>query len=528
MSASPTTYTPRLLRTRLPKLCIAVTGTDATDMIEKAEALVRDYPLIEFRLDYLKDPSSALPKLKRLLEMYSGVTAIATCRRAANGGKFKGSVAAQIGILLKAAATGCQMLDIELQAADVLKPADFERLRSKSLLILSHHDLKQTKRLQEIFGRMREYPADLFKIVTTATSLHDNVVMMKFLQEYSDRFQMIGLCMGEQGLISRVLSVRAGSVFTFASVTPGEETAPGQIPARELRDTYRIETVDAATRVYGVVGDPIAHSLSPVMMNAAFRRENVNAVFVGLHAKNIEDVLACVKDTPIHGLSVTMPYKQEIVEYLDNTDPLTQKVGACNTVVRSVEGKIYGFNTDVAGVIAPLEQRLTLSGAKVLVLGAGGAARAAVFGLKARQAEVFILNRTAPTAQKLARQAGAKLIKRADLKKLSFDVIVNATSVGMGNTKNSPLEQKEIKARYVFDLVYNPMQTRFMKLAEAEGATAIGGLEMFVHQGARQFEIWTAKPAPVDEMRYVVTRELQQRSAEEIAGTNGKPPKPKK
>lgn len=523
MSSSPTTYSPRLLRSRLPKLCVAVTGTDGTELAEKAESLVRDNALLEFRLDYLKDPGAGIPKLKKFLEIHPQVTAIATCRRAVNGGKFRGSVSAQLGILVKAAASGCQLIDIELETAESLKASDFEKLRSKALLILSHHDFKQTRRLQEIFGRMREHPADLFKIVTTATSLYDNVVMTKFLQEHSDRFQMIGLCMGEQGIISRVLGLRAGSVFTFAAAGPGEETAPGQISARELRDTYRIEQVDAATRVYGVAGDPVSHSLSPVMLNTAFRRENVNAVYVALHAKDTEDLLKCVQHIPIYGLSVTMPYKAEIVEYLDNSDPLTQKVGACNTVVRSADSKLYGFNTDVAGIVGPLEQKLTLSGAKVLVVGAGGAARAAVFGLKARGAEVYILNRSAAPAQKLARQAGVKTIKRADLKKLHFDVIVNATPVGMGNPKQSPLEQKEIKARYLFDLVYTPMETRLMKLAEAEGANVIGGLEMFVHQGARQFEIWTGKPAPVEEMRYVVTRELTRRATQEqVAEENGK------
>ena len=189
--------------------------------------------------------------------------------------------------------------------------------------------------------------------------------------------------MGEQGIISRVLGVRAGSVFTFASAGAGQETAPGQITAQELRSVYRIEQVDVATRVYGVVGDPVAHSLSPAIMNAAFRRENVNAVYVALHAKTLKDLLTCVREIPIYGVSVTMPYKESYSGHLDNTDSHTNKVGACNTVVRAQDGKLYGFNTDTAGIVRPLERRLnTLEGARILVLGAGGAARAAVFGLE--------------------------------------------------------------------------------------------------------------------------------------------------
>src|SRR5436305_9465999 len=136
--------------------------------------------------------------------------------------------------------------------------------------------------------------------------------------------------MGEQGIISRVLGVRAGSVFTFGALTADEKTAPGQVTAQALRSVYRIDQVDVATRVYGVAGDPIAHSLSPAIMNAAFRRENVNAVYLALHAKTLKDLLTCVKDIPIHGIIVTMPYKEAILPHLDNTDSHTTKVGACN------------------------------------------------------------------------------------------------------------------------------------------------------------------------------------------------------
>jgi 3-dehydroquinate dehydratase/shikimate dehydrogenase len=360
---------------------------------------------------------------------------------------------------------------------------------------------------------MVAFPVDFYKIVTTATTLYDNVVMMKFIEKNSNQHSLIGLCMGEQGIISRVLGLRAGSIFMFAAISEGEKTAPGQVTAQELRNIYRIEQVDAATRVYGVAGDPISHSLSPVIMNAALRRETVNGVYLALHAKSLKDLLACVRDIPIHGLSVTMPYKEAILRHLDNTDPYTAKVGACNTVVRAQDGKLYGFNTDVAGVVRPLQQRLELENAKILVLGAGGAARAAVFGLKERGAEVYILNRTLGPAQKLARSARARTLKRADLKKLSFDVIINATPVGMGNTRESPLKEDEIKARYVFEMIYDPPETRLMKLARAAGAEVIPGIEMFVQQAARQFEIWTGKPAPVDEMQRVATLALQEREA---------------
>jgi 3-dehydroquinate dehydratase/shikimate dehydrogenase len=517
MTASPTSYVARLLPLRLPRVCVAVTASDPTGLVDKAEALVRDNTFLEFRLDYLSRPALALPKIRRFTEYHPHVVAIATCRRAASGGQFRGSVASELDMLSKAAAAGCQLLDIELQSASHCKREQLQRLRTRAALILSYHDFRGTKRLEETLEKMVALPADFYKIVTTATTLSDNVTMMKFLEKQGDRHSLIGLCMGEQGIISRVLGVRAGSVFTFAAVSPEEKTAPGQVTAQELRSTYRIEQVDAATRVYGVAGDPVAHSLSPAIMNAALRRENVNGVYLALHAKTLKDLLTCVREIPIHGLSITMPYKEAIIKYLDNTDSHTTKIGACNTVVRAQDGKLYGFNTDAAGVVRPLEQRLPLEQAKILVLGAGGAARAAVYGLKERGAEVYILNRSLGPAQKLARSARARILKRADLKKLAFDVIINATPVGMSNTRESPLKEDEIKARFVFDMIYDPPETRLMKLAKTRGAEVIPGIEMFVHQAARQFEIWTGKPAPWDDMLRVVTLAVQERAAKNAA-----------
>lgn len=513
MTSAPLSYVSRLLPLRLPRVCLAITSPDPSELVEKAEALVRDNSFLEFRLDYLSRPALALPKIKRFTEYHPQVVAIATCRRVANGGKFRGSLASQLDILSKAAAAGCQLLDLELQSASRCKPEQLKRLRTRAALILSYHDFRATRKLEETLRKMVAIPADFYKLVTTATTLYDNVTVMKFLEKESDKHSLIGLCMGEQGIISRVLGVRAGSIFTFAALSPDEKTAPGQVTAQELRSTYRIEQVDAATRVYGVAGDPVAHSLSPAIMNAALRRENVNGVYLGLHAKTLKDLLACVRDIPIHGLSITMPYKEVILKYLDNTDSHTTKIGACNTVVRAQDGKLYGFNTDAAGVVRPLEQRITIEQAKILVLGAGGAARAAVYGLKERGAEVYILNRSLGPAQKLAHSARARIMKRADLKKMAFDVIINATPVGMGNTRESPLNENEINARYVFDMIYDPAETRLMKLAKARGTEVIPGIEMFVHQAARQFEIWTGKPAPWDDMLRVVTMALQERAA---------------
>jgi 3-dehydroquinate dehydratase/shikimate dehydrogenase len=496
----------------LSKICVAIIGSTASEMIEKATSVQKENPFLEFRLDYLEKPLAALPKFKQFFELNTAVIAIGTCRRKESGGKFSGSASAELDILCKAAEAGFHLVDLELEAAESLKKNDLQKLRDTGVaLIISHHDFSATKDLDGIYKRIEGFAPDYAKIVPTAKALVDNVTLIRFLERMSDHTNIIGFCMGDAGVISRVLGVRAGSAFTFAAATPGEETAPGQIAARTLLETYRIDQVDAATKIYGVAGNPIKSSLSPIMMNTAFRRETVNAVYLALQTNRLQDLLKLVHEIPIQGVSITMPLKQDILSHLEQTDPLSAKIGAVNTL-RLLDGKLYGFNTDVAGVVGPLEKRMQIRGAKILVLGAGGAARAAVFGLKDKGAEVFILNRTPETAQKLARQAGAKTLKKEALAKTPFDVIVNATPVGMAGNKVSTIVDGEINAKLVFDLVYNPLETPLIHQARKQGISFITGIEMFIQQGARQFEIFTGKPAPEEEMFRVVLHALKQQS----------------
>jgi 3-dehydroquinate dehydratase/shikimate dehydrogenase len=508
-------------------VCVAIIGSTPAEMIEKATSVVKETPFLEFRLDYLDKPLLALPKFKQFFEDNTAATAIATCRRAALGGKFAGSVAAELEVLTKAAEAGFHLADLELDSAEALKKADLQKFRDTGVaLIISHHDFNGTKDLDGIYARIAPFNPDFVKIVPTAKALVDNVTLIRFLERMNDHTNIIGVCMGDSGIISRVLGVRAGSAFTFAAATTGEETAPGQIAARTLLENYRIDHVDAATKVYGVAGNPIRSSLSPIMMNTAFRRETVNAVYLALQTNKLSDLLKLVMEIPIQGVSITMPLKQEILPHLEQTDPLSAKIGAVNTV-RLLDGKLYGFNTDVAGIVGPIEKRMAIRGAKVLVLGAGGAARAAVFGLRDKGAEVFILNRTAETAQKLARQSGSKTIKKEAVAKTAFDVIINATPAGMlGNKTPAILEAKDLNTKLVFDLVYNPLETPLIHMARKQSIPFITGIEMFVQQGARQFEIFTGKPAPEEEMFRVVLHALRQQQAE-AATTDNSDSKPK-
>lgn len=510
-----------LLRSRIGKICVAITGSTPEEMLERAAEALKESTFIEFRLDYLARPAAALPRCKQFLEENGACTAIATCRCEVNGGKFKGSNTEAADILYKAAEAGFQLVDVELESAEKLPKATLEKLRGTGVaLIVSHHDFQATKDLDGILARITPFQPEFIKIVPTARNLADNLTLMHFLEKVEDSHHssVVGICMGESGVISRILGLRAGSAFTFAAASRGEETAPGQLSARTLLETYRVDQVDAATKVYGVAGNPIGSSLSPLMMNTAFRRETVNAVYLALQTSKAEDLFKLVREIPIQGVSVTMPLKQDIIPLLERVDALSQKIGAVNTIFRAQDGKFYGFNTDVQGIIAPLERRMSLKGAKVLVLGSGGAARAAVFGLRDKGAEVWILNRTPETAQKLARQAGAKTIKRDQVAKTGFDVIINATPIGMnGNKAAQLLGPEDLNCRLVFDLVYNPLETPLLRMARQKGIPVITGVEMFVQQGARQFEIWTGKPAPEEEMLRVVLHSLRQAAGADTA-----------
>lgn len=496
-------------------MCIALQASSPPELIERANTALKDSTFFEFRLDSLPKPLLVLPKIKEFLAGHREVTAIATCRRKANGGGFTGALATQFEVLTKAAQAGCQILDLEIESAESAKAAQITHLRhTGAALLISYHDFTRTRSLEQAASRIETFKPDFIKVVSTARSLADNLAMLRLIEDRSLSSHIVGIAMGEEGILSRVLGPRAGGSFTFASFSEETETAPGQVDARTLREIYRIEQLDQATRIFGVAGNPIAHSLSPLMHNAAFRREVVNAVLLPLKAKSLDDLLTVVRELPLAGVAVTMPLKQEVLPHLANMDPLTARIGACNTLRTGADGKLYGFNTDVAGVIRPLEKRLRLRGTRVAVLGAGGAARAAVFGLVEQGAEVYVINRTHETAVSLARQAKAKSLKHEAFAKQHFDVLINSTPCGMkGNKQTMPIAPNELNAGLVFDMVYNPIETPLLALARSRGIPVVTGVEMFVQQGARQFEIWTGKPAPENEMLRVVEHALRRRES---------------
>src|ERR1039457_5562411 len=352
----PVPASPRL---RLGKLCVAIQASTATELVERAEAALKDSRFIEFRLDSLAKPAAALSKLNDFMSAHRDVIAVATCQRKLFGGLLAQSLTAEFGVLLSAAEAGCQIVDLEVESAEEAAPKKLDQFRAGlraagAALLISFHDFTRTKSLDQAANRIQVFQPDFVKVVSTARTLADNLAVLRLIEDRSLTAHVVGIAMGEEGLVSRVLGPRAGAPFTFASFSDGAATAPGQVTAGTLRDLYRLERLDQATRIFGVAGNPIAHSLSPLMQNTAFRRENVNAVLLPLKVHKLADLLTLVRELPLAGAAVTMPLKQEVLPYLANMDPLTARIGACNTLRTGADGKLYGFNTDVAGVVRQL------------------------------------------------------------------------------------------------------------------------------------------------------------------------------
>ncbi|WP_058189734.1 shikimate dehydrogenase [Terracidiphilus gabretensis] len=499
------------------KICVAIQAATPAEMLDRAARALKDAKFLEFRLDSLRNPAAALPRLKAFLTANPSVVAIGTCRRKPNGGHFVGPLSDELAILLKASRTGCRIIDLEVESAEEASSAQLEKFRTAlhsagASLLISFHDFSKTRHLDRAAGRIAAFAPDYIKVVSTAQTLSDNLAILRLIEDRATSSRVVGIAMGEEGLVSRVLGPREGATFTFASLVDGSETAPGQVSARTLRRLYRADKLNAETRIFGVAGNPITHSLSPLMHNTAFQREKVNAVLLPLKAKTAADLIALMIELPMSGAAITMPLKLEVLPYLDHIDPIARRIGAVNTLRVSADGKLSGYNTDVHGIVNPLAQRIQLKGARIAVLGAGGAARAAVFGLVDAGAEVFIINRTHENAVALARAAKAKALKHNQLTKHRFDAILNSTPCGMkGSAQPLPLAESELNANLIFEMVYNPLETPLLRLARSRGIPTISGLEMFVQQGVRQFEIWTGKTPPEAEMRRVVERELKRR-----------------
>jgi 3-dehydroquinate dehydratase/shikimate dehydrogenase len=461
---------------------------------------------LELRLDYLRNAGEITAFCSWLQRERPRAVLIATCRRKDGGGLFQGSRDAQIEILARAVRSGCGWCDVEIETAKHFARGELARALSPAQVMVSHHDFQRTPRnLERIIGRLEKAGGDAIKIAAQCHSVSDSVRVCRLAPRRRDA---VAIPMGEIGLAGRVLSLRMGSALAYAAVE--QATAPGQLSLDAMADLYRAEKITRRTRVYGVIGDPIGHSLSPLLHNTAFQARHFDAVFVPFLVRNLREFLGAMAGFGVAGLSVTIPHKEKILGFLDGCDPLAARIGAVNTVVVRGGGRLYGYNTDYVGVLRSLEQSMSLAGSRVLLFGAGGAARAAAFALAQAGSIVCICARRPERARALARAAGGQVVARGDLKREFFDAIVNCTPIGMHPRGGSPLAGAELNCRMVMDMVYRPRETELLRLARWKGIEIISGVEMFLAQGFAQYEIWTGEPAPETAMRRAVVSALEQ------------------
>jgi 3-dehydroquinate dehydratase/shikimate dehydrogenase len=469
---------------------------------EVREAVKQGAGLIELRLDFLRHA----PDFKRLLAD-KACPIIATVRRPEDGGKWVGGEDARRMLLRQCIVGGFDWVDLETDVADhVPRFKDVRR-------IVSYHNLREVPAdLEQIHEHMCKQDADVVKVAVRAQKPADNLRVLDLLRKSAK--PTVALCMGDLGTPARLLAARYGAPFTYAAFNKERGIAPGMPSFAELKKVYRYDRINADTAVYGVVGDPVGHSLSPLIHNHFFRAAGLNAVYLPFRVPrgDLGAVLEQFDHLPVHGYSVTIPHKEAAAALAKHPDGAVARTRAANTLLR-VEDGFAAFNTDYQGILDSLRAHYGAEGPRsraALVLGAGGVARAAAFALLAEGAAVTIAGRTFERAHKLAEEVGCKCVDWAARHQGLHDLVINCTPVGMHpNVDETPLHHSTLKPGLtVFDTVYTPETTLLVKEAQSRGCTVITGVELFVRQAALQFQHFAGKEAPLDEMRKMVRRAL--------------------
>jgi 3-dehydroquinate dehydratase/shikimate dehydrogenase len=457
------------------------------DDLRRARDAAAFADMVEVRLDTVDRPDAlgALEGRRRPV--------LVTCRAAWEGGHFHGSEEERERILSEAQAAGAEFVDVEARAEFAATIA--RRRRGRGIVLSLHAFGAPPADLLERARGMRSTGAEVVKIAIEAGRLSDVLPLMDLASrtDFVDRDGMNGhvlLAMGQPGVPTRVLAARMGNRWTYA----GDGVAPGQIPAARLLGEFGFRRIKPDATLYGVVGNPIAHSLSPVMHNAGFSALGLNAVYVPLQAGDAEDFAAFARHTLMGGASITAPFKVDMLSKVDEIEEMAKRVGAVNTlIVRG--GRWIGANTDVDGFLTPLAGRMALKRARATVLGAGGAARAVAVALGSQGAAVTVCARRGEAAREVAALADG-VAGTWPPRPGSWDVLINATSAGSRGPDDDPMIGVPLDGEIVFDLVYAPARTPLLERAAREGCLTIGGIEMLVAQAERQFELWTGIRPP--------------------------------
>lgn len=486
--------------------------------------------IIELRLDCLEE-TELDEALRCLATLPATRPLILTLRPTEQGGRRNVETAARRAFWFRpehasTANLTANMMDIEhdLLLDSISSGPQPDSTRNWTQVICSYHNFVEIPtELETIYERMASVPARVLKIVVPAADATDCLPVFRLLaRARRDGREIICIAMGEAGVMTRILAPSRGAFLTFGSLDRAHQTASGQVSAVELRDLYRIKSIDEQTQVTGIIGSPVAHSVSPHMHNRAYAACGTNAVYipfemhdVGGFMKRMVDPRSREMEWPLRGLSVTAPHKQTVMEHLDWIEPCAREIGAVNTVV--VEGdELHGYNTDAAAVLAPLGDASELQGARVAVIGAGGAARAVLWNLRRAEAHATVFARNVERAQQTAHEFKADCELLDNGRFGNFDLVINTTPLGTRGQKeeHTPATAEQLRgAQFTYDLVYNPLETRFMREARAAGCETINGLAMLVAQAAAQFKLWTGDEAPAEVMRQAAEQALEKQDS---------------
>jgi 3-dehydroquinate dehydratase/shikimate dehydrogenase len=489
-------------------ICVSIGRGRHRHMIAEHRHMVElGAKLVELRLDYIAGPIN----IRRLIADRP-CPVIISCRRPADGGKWQGSEEQRMLLLRTAISQGIEYVDLEDDVA-----ASVPRF-GKTKRIVSFHDFRKTPDdLDAIHRRLAQCDPDIVKISTMVNHPGDNVRILDVVRKA--KVPTVGMGMGDIGVPTRILAGKFGSPITYATFSQDRALAPGQLGFEQMLQVFRYDQINAETEVYGVVADPIGHSLSPLIHNAAFAHLGMNKVYVPFRVPR-EDLGRFIDDAgalDIRGLSVTIPHKEEVVKRLTAVDEAVRAIGAANTVVLDGAAR-RGYNTDYHAAMQALEtameippgQEKPLAGQTALVMGCGGAGAAVACGLVRRGAHVLLSDITGRKAELMAGRFGCVAVDWSDRHKANPDILMNCTPVGMHpNVDETPYEKHHLRpAMIVFDAVYNPENTLLIKEARSRNCTVVTGVEMFVRQACMQFKCFTGRDGPAELMRDVIRRTI--------------------
>lgn len=489
-------------------ICVPITEANSEAFLVAIEAAAESADVIELRLDYL-DGEHRAEVLNQLPEAAKGKNLLLTFRPREQGGQQDLSLWDRQNFwrtLPPEIISAIRFADFEFDLVESLgesSPIPWEKV------ICSWHNFEETPDgLIARYEQMAVTPAAVVKIATMANRIDDCLRTFELIEYAQGKKPVIALGMSLAGVATRILSLSRGALLTFGSLKRGAESAAGQPTVAELRDLYRVKRLNRDSEIYGIIGNPVGHSRSPLMHNAALARFDRNAVYLPFEvddaAKFIRDFVHPTTkklDWRLRGLSVTIPHKLAVMPFLDHIDATAKAIGAVNTIV--IEGnELHGYNTDVIGAMKPLEELIALRGARVAVIGAGGSARAICYGLQQRGADLTIFARDTRKAQPLADEFKTGLTA-LDSFAGDADIVINCTPIGMlhHSEGQSPLPAESLQGvKLVYDLVYTPEETALLRYAREAGCQTLGGLAMLVGQAVEQFRLWTGLEASPDNL----------------------------